>query len=75
MSSSTLTTIEIVSAVTGGLIMIKGAKMLHGLNSDLSWYNDYLSILIGGIGAVSLWNGIHCIAGRAGLPKTEFCGM
>lgn len=73
MTSSTSTTIEIVSAVAGGLIMIKGAKMLHNLNSDLSWYNDYLSILIGGMGAVSLLNGIHSIAGKAGLPKIEFC--
>ena len=74
MSSQT-TIIDIVSGVAGGLLMIKGAKILHGVNSELPWHKDYLSILIGGMGVASLWNGFHCIAGRVGLSKTEFCKM
>ena len=49
MSSSVSTSIDIFSAVAGGLIMIKGSKILHSLNNELSWYDDYLSLLIGGM--------------------------
>ena len=75
MTSSLTRTIDIVSAVAGGLIMIKGAKMLHGLNNELPWYKDYVSIIVGSLGALNLWNGVHSIAGRSGLPKSEFCRM
>ena len=72
MSSSVSTSIDIFSAVAGGLIMIKGSKILHSLNNELSWYDDYLSLLIGGMGVVSVWRGIHCIAIKAGLQKWIF---
>lgn len=75
MRTSLATTMDIVSAVAGGLIMIKGAKMLHNLNNEIPWYNDCVSIIVGGLGALSLWNGVHSIAGRFGLPKSEFCRM
>lgn len=74
MSSQT-TTMDIVSSVTSGLLMIKGARILHDINNELPWYNDYLSIIIGGVGLLSLWDGIHCIAGRASLSKMKFCKM
>lgn len=75
MTTSLTTTMDIVSAVAGGLIMIKGAKMLHGLNNELPWYKDYVSVIVGSLGALSLWNGVHSIAGRSGLPKSQFCRM
>ena len=70
-----LSSMDIVSALAGGLIMIKGAKMLHRLNNELPWYNDYVSLILGGLGTLSLCNGVHGIASIAGLPKSEFCKM
>ncbi len=67
--------VDIVTAVAGGLLMIKGARMLHKLNCELPFYKDYVSIFIGSIGALSLWNGAHGIACRAGLQKSKFCSM
>ena len=75
MTTSLTTTMDIVTAVAGGLIMIKSARVLYSLNNELPWYKDYVSTIIGSLGAISLWNGVHSIAGRAGLPKSEFCRM
>ena len=68
-------TFNMVSAVAGGLMIIKGAKWLRSLNDEIPWYKDYISFIVSGIGAVSLCKGVHRIVIRAGLSKSYFCKM
>jgi hypothetical protein len=75
MIRSSLTTLDIVTAFAGGLLMIKGVKILRSLNSYRPWYKDHCSVILGTIGIVSLFDGVHGIAGRVGLPKSNICRM